>query len=69
MATGNTSQRSKTNLDEYINFFDSSVVLAQPISELKHEVNNNHSMSQINDEHTTTKKRQGRNTTVVLAAD
>ena len=30
---GNSSHRSKTNLDDYINFFDSSVVLAPTSSD------------------------------------
>ena len=75
MTTGNKSHRSKTNLDEYINFFDSSVILANTHSDLKQpQTNDNSGISSshhlIDEEHTTTKKRQtNRNTAIVHPAN
>ena len=63
---GNTSQRAKTNLDEYINFFDSSVILGNTNSDLKHKNIDHSGISNLDDEHTTTKKRQSRNNTTVV---
>ena len=69
---GQIQRPSNTNLDEYINFFDSSVVMIKNSnSDMKCDEGSNdvRSMDDIHindrDEHTTTKKNQNKNMTAL----